>query len=104
MQNPENIPLKPRVFPPIKEGDNVGDGDFGHWGLDDANLPCYHYTMNQLTNRHAYYVNSEGIERRDHWHQIGNKRVTGLASFTLQIAAAFSSTGSEPTPSSRRTR
>ncbi len=57
-----------------------GSGAFGRWALDREGLPAYRYKMNQRRDVRAFYINSEGRDRRDHWHQIGNHRVTGLAS------------------------
>lgn len=57
-----------------------GSGVFGRWTCDADGLPAYVYEMNHRRDPRAYYLNSQGIDRRDHWHQIGNDRVTGLAS------------------------
>lgn len=43
-------------------------------------MPVYHYTLNQATSRHAEYPTTDGYLRRDHWHQIGNDRITAMAS------------------------
>ncbi len=66
----------PYRFQPTEEG----SGAFGRWTLDDSGLPAYRYEMDQYKDLRARYTNTEGIDRRDHWHQIGNDRVTGLAS------------------------
>lgn len=66
----------PRTFEPTEEG----SGNFGRWTLDDAGLPAYRYEMAHLTDPRAAYPNSEGQDRRDHWHTVGNRRVTALAS------------------------
>ena len=85
MPNPTTtIPLgDPHVFASTA----VGSGAFGRWILDHAGLPAYQYTADQYRNPHAYYPNSEQIDRRDHWHQIGNDRITALASNdgTIQV-------------------
>ncbi len=65
-----------RTFEPTEEG----SGNFGRWTLDSAGLPAYQYEMDQLADPRASYPNSEGQDRRDHWHAIGNRRVTALAS------------------------
>jgi hypothetical protein len=57
-----------------------GSGAFGHWTLDADGLPAYYYTLNQATNGHAEYPTTDGYLRRDHWHQIGNDRITAMAS------------------------
>src|SRR5438552_10922132 len=69
--------VDPRRFEPNNE---EGSGAFGRWALDSEGLPVYIYGMNQRRDARAYYINSEGLDRRDHWHQIGNDRVTALAS------------------------
>ncbi len=65
-----------QTFEPTEEG----SGNFGRWTLDPAGLPAYQYEMDQLTDPRASFPNSEGRDRRDHWHAIGNRRVTALAS------------------------
>ncbi len=62
------------------ELNETGGGAFGRWTLDSAGLPAYRYEMDQYADLRALYPNTEGLNRRDHWHQIGNDRVTGLAS------------------------
>ena len=57
-----------------------GNGAFGQWILDEAGLPAYQYDMHQYDNDDAVYPVSQGAFRRDHWHQVGNDRITGIAS------------------------
>lgn len=66
----------PRLFQPTEEG----SGNFGRWIVDEAGLPAYQYEMDQYVDPRAAFPNSEGLDRRDHWHQVGNQRVTALAS------------------------
>lgn len=66
----------PRVFTPSEEGSGI----FGRWILDDAGLPAYEYELDQYLDPRAAYPNTENLDRRDHWHQVGNQRVTALAS------------------------
>lgn len=54
-------------------------GIFGKWLRDANRLPSYQYDIDQRHNPLAYFVNSQGRDRRDHWHQIGNDHITGLA-------------------------
>ncbi|MBI1258200.1 MAG: hypothetical protein GC204_12075 [Chloroflexi bacterium] len=82
-RSPKPIPLEaqaasddPRRFQPTSEGSGI----FGEWSLDANGLPCYVYTLDQYTDIRARFPNSANLDRRDHWHQIGNDRVTGLAS------------------------
>lgn len=67
--------IDPRTFTDTQEG----SGRFGSWSLDASGLPAYRYEMNHRRNPRAYYVNTEGSDRRDHWHQFGNDHITGLA-------------------------
>src|SRR3954452_13673884 len=69
-------PGDPRKFEDTEEG----SGAFGRWIVDEYGLPAYQYEMDQYADERAKYPNTEGLDRRDHWHQIGNDRVTGLAS------------------------
>lgn len=57
-----------------------GSGIFGRWILDGDGLPAYRYEIDQYRDRRAAYPNSEGLDRRDHWHLFGNDRVNVLAS------------------------
>lgn len=66
----------PRGFVPTEEGSGV----FGRWIVDEYGLPAYRYEIDQHADARARYPNSEARDRRDHWHQIGNDRVTALAS------------------------
>lgn len=64
------------IFQPTE----AGSGVFGRWILDDAGLPAYEYTLNQYTDDRAKYPTSDERDHRDHWHQVGNHRITALAS------------------------
>ena len=79
-------PGNPRVF----QRNDKGSGRFGAWTLDSAGLPAYEYRLDQYKDVRARYANTEGVDRRDHWHQIGNERVTALASNdgTVQVYVA----------------
>src|SRR5262245_45943376 len=68
--------IEPYVFRRTGEGGGV----FGHWDVDSAGLPVYHYTMDQRRSLTSFYLNTANQDRRDHWHQIGNNRITGLVS------------------------
>jgi hypothetical protein len=68
--------INARDFQPSEEG----SGNLGRWIVDENGLPAYEYEIDQYADPRAAYPTSEGYERRDHWHQIGNKRVTALGS------------------------
>ncbi|HVO43058.1 MAG TPA: hypothetical protein VMT34_10560, partial [Aggregatilineales bacterium] len=78
--------IDPQQFQPTEEG----SGAFGRWTLDAGGLPAYIYDMNQRRDVRAYFINSEGRDRRDHWHSIGNDHITALASNdgTVQVYLA----------------
>lgn len=75
--------LDPRVFTPTEEG----SGSFGRWTIDANGLPAYQYELDQYADDRARYPNTEGLERRDHWHQVGNQRITAFTSNdgTIQV-------------------
>src|SRR5262249_28303021 len=68
--------IDPTAFPE-KRG---GHGIYGQWKLDPNKLPAYNYELDQRNNRSAYFMNSQSLDRRDHWHQIGNDHITALVS------------------------
>ncbi|GAB4438866.1 MAG: hypothetical protein Kow00120_06620 [Anaerolineae bacterium] len=70
------LPGDPRVF----QHTDAGSGAFGVWTLDANGLPAYEYQLDQYSDVRATYPNTEGVDRRDHWHQVGNDRVTAMAS------------------------
>jgi len=59
---------------------NEGNGIYGRWIVDDNGLPAYEYELNQYEDERAKYPVSVGAFRRDNWHQVGNSRITALAS------------------------
>lgn len=65
----------PRIFVPS----DYGSGAFGRWIVDENGLPAYAYEMNQYTDSRARYPTTNHGYSRDHWHQLGNSRITGLA-------------------------
>jgi hypothetical protein len=71
------------LFVPTTEGSGI----FGKWSVDKAGLPAYEYQLDQYADARAQFTNSEGLDRRDHWHQIGNHWVTALGSNdgTIQV-------------------
>jgi hypothetical protein len=69
-------PTEVRTFEPV----GAGGGAFGEWTLDAQGLPAFRYRLDQYQDACAHYPNSENLNRRDHWHQLGNDRITALAS------------------------
>lgn len=55
---------------------HYGSGKFGRWIIDIFGLPAYEYTLSQEKQDIALWWNSEGKERREHWHQVGNSRIS----------------------------
>ncbi len=57
---------------------NAGGGVFGTWNVDGLGLPAYDYGLDENADARAAFFNTERLDRRDHWAQIGNHRVTSL--------------------------
>lgn len=55
-----------------------GDGNFGEWIKDNYGLPAYNYTCNQYIEPIAKTPTTYGFSI-DHFHQIGNDRITATA-------------------------
>jgi hypothetical protein len=75
--------------PPVQEsttsnvpfGSRFGSGHFGRWDEDEFGLPIFRYTANQATDPHAVTDVQPGIlGSTEHIHQVGNDRITALAS------------------------
>ena len=52
-----------------------GNGNFGVWIEDNYGLPAYNYNCNQLISPRAKTPTTYGFSI-DHFHQIGNDRIT----------------------------
>jgi hypothetical protein len=60
---------------------SYGSGHFGRWTDDEFGLPAFEYTCNQTTDPKAATDIKPGILRpTEHIHQVGNDRITALAS------------------------
>lgn len=58
-----------------------GSSHFGQWTEDEFGLPAFAYTCNQTTDPHAVTPMNAGIlSNTEHIHQVGNDRITALAS------------------------
>jgi hypothetical protein len=58
-----------------------GSGHFGRWTEDEFGLPAFEYTCNQTTDPRAATAIKAGIlSPTEHIHQVGNDRITALAS------------------------
>jgi cellobiose phosphorylase len=55
-----------------------GNGKFGFWFEDKFGLPAYSYTCNQYVEEYAKTPTTYGYSI-DHFHQIGNDRITATA-------------------------
>lgn len=75
------------------EPSTFGAGIFGMWDVDRFGLPCFRYTLDQYADPRAAYPNTERLDRRDHWHQVGNDRVTAMASNDGTIQVYFGDRG-----------
>ncbi len=79
----DNVAGDLHTFQPTDEVSGI----FGRWQLDANGLPCYEYELDQYADPRAFFPNTARLDRRDHWHQIGNDRITALASNdgTIQV-------------------
>ncbi len=58
-----------------------GSGNLGTWIEDDFGLPAFRYTINQTTDARAITDVQPGVlGATEHVHQVGNDRITALAS------------------------
>lgn len=58
-----------------------GSSHFGHWDEDEIGLPVFRYTADQTTDPAAVTDVRPGIlSATEHVHQVGNDRITALAS------------------------
>lgn len=55
-----------------------GDGNFGRWITDEFGLPAYEYQCDQFTDPNADTFTTYGSSI-DHFHQLGNDRLTATA-------------------------
>lgn len=59
--------------------ESYGNSNFGHWVIDEFNLPAFIYTCNQIDDERAKYITSGKKTKTTHWHQVGNDRITAIA-------------------------
>jgi Glycosyl hydrolase 36 superfamily, catalytic domain/Glycosyltransferase family 36 len=68
----------------FKPGEVLGDprdsGIFGHWVSDEFGLPAFRYEIDHLRDPRATWDTLEFGKTNRHWHQLGNDRVTAIAS------------------------
>lgn len=69
----------PPVPGAVKTCQECSLGTFGRWVLDDAGLPAYEYGLDENADPRAAFFDTEMLDRREHWHELGNRRVTALA-------------------------
>jgi len=69
-------------------------GEFGYWIEDEAGLPAYEYTCDQDNDSRAASFTTAGPSRL-HWHQVGNGRITALATNYGYIQALEGSRGGQ---------
>ncbi len=62
-------------------GKAYGSGYFGNWIQDEFGLPAFHYTCDQTSDPKAVtQVNPGILGSTEHVHQVGNDRITAIAS------------------------
>lgn len=54
-------------------------GIFGTWFSDANELPAFRYTLAQDSPTYGGYPTTQFGQRREHWHHIGNDRLTAMA-------------------------
>ncbi|MFX0070147.1 MAG: GH36-type glycosyl hydrolase domain-containing protein [Candidatus Hermodarchaeota archaeon] len=70
----------------------TGNGRFGVWIEDKYGLPAYNYNCNQNSDTYAKTSTTYGYST-DHFHQIGNDRITAIANNGGYIQVLESSRG-----------
>lgn len=58
---------------------------FGQWITDEFGLPAFEYTCSQGDDENALWEGVPGKFYRTHWHQLGNDRITALATNDGQV-------------------
>lgn len=56
-----------------------GSGVFGQWVVDEQGLPAYQYDFDAANDPRGAWTLSDGSVRRDHFFQLGNDRIIGVA-------------------------
>lgn len=60
--------------------DHTGDGGiFGNWTTDEWGLPAFEYTLDQRSDTRAAWDTLTLGTSTLHWHQLGNERITAIA-------------------------
>jgi hypothetical protein len=78
---PAPVTLDTRTRCTADPADNPpGSGRFGCWFEDRHGLPAYEYTRGLVTDLGLNYTRRDGdAGADDHWHQVGNTRITAMA-------------------------
>jgi len=72
---PEGIDNSPR-----QSVDDPRDGGiFGHWMRDEFGLPAFRYEMDHVRDPRAIWDTVIFGKSSRHWHQLGNDRITAVA-------------------------
>lgn len=78
------LPVNSSASPDLESRTNsasFGSGHFGRWDEDESGSPIFLYTANQTTDPHAVTDVQPGLlSSTEHIHQVGNDRITALAS------------------------
>jgi len=66
-----------------KPGETIGDprdgGIFGRWVADEFGLPAYRYELDHLRDPRGTWDTQMTGKSNRHWHQLGNDRITAIA-------------------------
>ncbi len=77
----------------VKRNDKLDpNGRFGRWITDEYGLPAYEYTCDQDADAAATLFTTRGGSNL-HWHQIGNDRITAIATNRGEVQSIESSRG-----------
>jgi hypothetical protein len=75
------FPLPREGSSPTATAKTYGSGHFGEWIEDEFGLPAFRYTCDQITDPKAHTNVNPGIRApTEHIHQVGNDRITAIAS------------------------
>jgi hypothetical protein len=82
LEMPASASPQPAQAPPEhSKSAPYGSSRFGAWIEDEFGLPAFRYTCNQTTDLHAATpIASSILGPTEHIHQVGNDRITALAS------------------------
>ena len=76
---PATLPGQVEISSQQTMDDQRDSGIFGRWVRDDFGLPAFRYEMDHLRDPRATWDTQLFGKSNRHWHQLGNDRVTAIA-------------------------